>query len=168
VLLLGIPEYRVALEGGSRPSQTDLWALLHVRDQLVSLAVEGKAGEAFGPTLTKWREDASPGKVRRLEALCSMLGLREAPAGSFRYQLFHRAASALVAAHQFRAACAVLLVHSFDEDGQGWSDFQAFGKLVGTATAKGGLALTTCPGTPLMLGWVEGVPTSVFPAPAAV
>jgi hypothetical protein len=169
LLLLGIPEFRVALEGGSRASQTDLWGLLLARGgELVSLAVEGKAGEAFGPTLAQWSDDASSGKERRLEALCSILGLKDVPEGSFRYQLFHRAASAVVAAHQFQASSAVLLVHNFTDDRHGWTDFQAFGKLLGTAVSQGGLSLTSCPGLPLFLGWVEGVPSSELPSPAAV
>src|SRR5688500_16409156 len=32
-LLFGIPEHQVPLPGGSRPSQTDLWAVLKIGDE---------------------------------------------------------------------------------------------------------------------------------------
>jgi len=81
----------------------------------VSIMVEGKVSESFGPTLGEWRGDASQGKESRLRFLLSTLGLTEEPAGSIRYQLIHRAASSVITGEQFRAAAAVMLVHSFSE-----------------------------------------------------
>src|SRR5262245_29479895 len=49
-LVLAVPEHRVDLPGGRRPSQTDLWAIAKANSELVSIAVEGKAGEPFGPS----------------------------------------------------------------------------------------------------------------------
>jgi predicted lysophospholipase L1 biosynthesis ABC-type transport system permease subunit len=51
-------------------------------------------------------------KESRLQFLLSTLGLTENPPGSVRYQLLHRAASAVITGEQFRAAAAVVLVHS--------------------------------------------------------
>jgi hypothetical protein len=44
---------------------------------LISLAVEGKAGESFAETIGDWRKDASDGKETRLAFLCEQLGLAQ-------------------------------------------------------------------------------------------
>ncbi len=62
-MLLGIPEHQVPLPGGSRPSQNDLWVLARCGAGLVSIAVEGKVAEPFGPTLEEWSAGAR--KARR-------------------------------------------------------------------------------------------------------
>src|SRR5688500_15479405 len=69
-LVFAVPEHRVALPGGSRSSQTDLWAVLRGSGGLISTAVEGKAREPFGPTIDEWLIDSSDGKRRRLASLC--------------------------------------------------------------------------------------------------
>ena len=63
-MLLGIPEHKVPLPGGARASQTDLWVLGRTRDELVSMAIEGKVRESFGPTLTEWMTDETSGRQR--------------------------------------------------------------------------------------------------------
>ena len=95
-LLLGLPEHKVDLPGGARPSQTDLFALLRHNDRVIATAVEGKADETFGPTVGQWLEDASDGKRKRLEYLCGVLGLINEGLSELRYQLLHRAASAAI------------------------------------------------------------------------
>src|SRR5688572_14865988 len=72
-LLLAIPEHQVPLAGGARASQTDLWALARTARGLVSIAVEGKVSESFGPSIGDWGNEASPGKRSRWEALCALL-----------------------------------------------------------------------------------------------
>ena len=56
-MLLGLPEFEVALEGGSRASQTDLFVLARAAGgDLVTIAVEGKAREPFGDEpVAQWR-----------------------------------------------------------------------------------------------------------------
>src|SRR5438132_2738727 len=44
-LLIGLPEHQVSFEGGGPPSQNDLWALLRVGEDLLSMVVEAEAGE---------------------------------------------------------------------------------------------------------------------------
>ena len=112
-VLLVVPEHQVPLPGGSRPSQSDVWVLARGNTDLVSIAVEGKVSEPFGPTLEEWRKDASPGKEERLNFICKQLSLSPSPPDSIRYQLLHRAASAVVEARRFNAAHAMMLVHSF-------------------------------------------------------
>jgi len=101
------------------------------------IMVEGKVSESFGPTLGEWRGDASHGKESRLRFLQRTLGLMENPAGSIRYQLLHRAASSVITGEQFRAAAAVMLVHSFSEQHVGWSDYQSFAALFGVDAIEG-------------------------------
>src|SRR3990170_385432 len=71
-LLLAIPEHKVPLPGGNRPSQTDLFALLRREDRTISCAIEGKVAEAFGPTLGDWLKDHSSGKAERLAHICGL------------------------------------------------------------------------------------------------
>jgi Domain of unknown function (DUF6946) len=135
--ILAIPEFKVPLPGGVRPSQNDLFVLARGATGLVSIMVEGKVSESFGPTLGDWRGDASPGKESRLRFLLSALGLTENPAGSVRYQLLHRAASSVITGEQFRAAAAIMLIHSFSEQRVGWSDYQSFAALFGVDAVEG-------------------------------
>ena len=81
-LLLGLPEHQVSLTGGGHASQTDLVALLATSRGVVSLAVEGKAGERFDKPVPEWLADASErsGKPARLRQLCEVLTLSDAQA----------------------------------------------------------------------------------------
>jgi hypothetical protein len=135
--VLAIPEFKVPLPGGVRPSQNDLFVLARGAKGPVSIMVEGKVSESFGPTLGEWRAGASQGKESRLRFLLGTLGLTQNPPGSIRYQLLHRAASSVITGEQFRAAAAVVLVHSFSEQRVGWSDYQSFAALFGVDAVEG-------------------------------
>lgn len=156
-MLFGIPEHKVALPGGGRASQTDLWALARAGDDLVSIAVEGKVSETFGPTVDEWLIDTSDGKRERLSFLCAQLGCGEDVPGTVRYQLLHRAASAILEAKRFRAQHAVLLVHSFSRTREWLDDFIAFGALFGVDAGADRLTLVgECNGVQFSMGWVRG------------
>ena len=133
--LFAIPEHKVDLPGGRRPSQNDIWVLARSRSGLVSIAVEGKVSEAFGPTVGQWLRDASPGKRERLEFLRAELGIADAVPEDVRYQLLHRAASAVIEAKRFCARQAVLLVHSFSKDDEWLDDYRRFASLFGVDAA---------------------------------
>jgi hypothetical protein len=75
--LLAIPERKVPLPGGARASQTDVWVLARTDIGLVSIAVEGKVRESFGPTLGEWMAEASAGKATRWSALCQLVEVGE-------------------------------------------------------------------------------------------
>jgi hypothetical protein len=155
-LVFGVPEHRVALPGGRRASQTDLWAVVRANEQLVSVAVEGKAGEPFGPRIDEWLEDASPGKHLRLEALCKALGVVGEPVQSLRYQLFHRAASSVLEAARIGAKTAVFLVQNFRPDTVAWADFEAFVTQFGVSPCRGGVCESTRSCSVLLLfAWVD-------------
>jgi hypothetical protein len=157
-LLLGIPEHQVPLPGGSRPSQTDLWVLARAGDNLVSIAVEGKVNEPFGPQLKDWLKEASPGKQKRLQYLCDQLSLDvSALPPDLRYQLLHRAASAVIEADRFGAAHAVMLIHSFSQSDMWFQDYAAFVSLFGTiAVANTLVSIGSRSGISLHCAWVRG------------
>lgn len=156
-LLLAIPEHKVDLPGGGRASQNDLFVLGKAADgELVSIMVEGKAGEPFGETLESWLVNASPGKRARLEFLCETLGLSREPPGQIRYQLFHRTVSAILEARRFNARYAMMIVHSFSPEKAWFADYEAFVGLFGVSTRPG--RLVELPGVPtlrLFAGWVS-------------
>ncbi len=155
--VLAIPEFKVPLPGGVRASQNDLFVLARGAKGPVSIMVEGKVNESFGPTLAAWRSDASEGKEERLRFLLHTLGLKEEPCGSVRYQLFHRAASAVITGEQFRAAAAIMLVHSFSKQHFGWTDYEAFAKLFGVDAKTGVVQRLGMNSTvPLFGVWVVG------------
>lgn len=158
-LLLALPEHQVALPGGSRPSQSDVWALARAAGKLVSITVEGKVMEPFGPTMDEWLAEASAGKDARLAYLCAQLGLSVPLPGDMRYQLLHRAASAVIEARRFTASHAVMLVHSFSQTDEWFSDFAAFVLLFGSQAAVGKLvSARSASDVTLHFGWVRGNP----------
>ncbi len=155
-LLLAVPEVRVDLPGGRRPSQSDLWLLGSVADGLVSVAVEGKVAESFGPTLGEWQVAASAGKAERLSYLLETLHMRSPAPPEIRYQLLHRTVSAIVLAQRFHAPHAVMLVHSFSAVGDGFDDYCAFAAALGQSGSSEGVIEIRAHRQPtLSLAWVR-------------
>lgn len=155
--LLAVPEFKVPLPGGTRASQNDIFVLARSSLGPISIMVEGKVNESFGPTMAEWESEASPGKHKRLSFVLRTLGLDSAPADTIRYQLLHRAASAIITGEQFRAVAAVLLVHSFSQELVGWSDYQAFTRLFGVEAAMDSVQRLGSTSTiPLFGVWVVG------------
>jgi hypothetical protein len=155
--VLAVPEFKVPLPGGSRASQNDLFVLARSSAGTVCIMVEGKVNEPFGPTLDEWRADASPSKHERLDFLLRTLCISSAPSGAVRYQLFHRAASAIITAEQYRAAAAIVLVHSFSEQHAGWKDYEDFVRLFGVRATRDEVQhLTSTSRVPLFAAWVTG------------
>jgi len=158
-LLLAIPEHKVPLPGGSRASQNDVWVLARANGNLVSIAVEGKVSESFGPTLAEWLAEESPGKTARLAYLRRELGLADGLylPNSIRYQLLHRTASAIIEAKRFGAHQAMMLVHSFSQSQEWFEDYAAFASLFHAEVAIGQVVdAGSCGGIQLSLGWVCG------------
>lgn len=91
--------------------------------------------------------------------LLHSIGLTAVPNGAVRYQLLHRAASAIITGEQYRAKAAVILVHSFSQERVGWSDYQAFTRLFGVEAILGSLQRLGSPSTiPLFGIWIVGNP----------
>lgn len=155
--LVVIPEHQVPLPGGVRPSQNDCWVLARTSNDLVSIAVEGKVAESFGPTVGEWLKEASPGKSERLSFLCSQLGLDAPPAEHIRYQLLHRTASAVIEAKRFHSMHAIMIVHSFSETADWLDDYKEFAALFGAQAALDKITAVGQPGgVNLYLAWVSG------------
>ena len=159
-VLLALPEHKVPLAGGRRASQNDLWVLARSEGHNVSIAVEGKVLEPFGPTVEDWQKDESAGKVERLAYLLDLLGISAPIDGSIRYQLLHRTASAIIEAKRFGAPHAVMLVHSFGGQSEWFEDMQAFAQLLDiTGLTKDRLVFAGLrSGISLSLAWVSGNP----------
>jgi hypothetical protein len=162
-VLIAAPELRVNLPGGGHPSQNDVWALLRARAGLCSLCVEAKSGETLGPLVREWlptADDTTPsGKPKRLDFVRKCLGLEGADLGDLRYQLLHRAASAILMGERFGATSAVLLIHSFGATAR--DDYRRFAELMGCTMigdALGAVRRTTR--LPLLLGWVTDTPAA--------
>ncbi len=157
--LLAIPEHQVPLPGGDAASQNDLFVLAAGYGRLIAITVEGKAAEPFGDPLGKWIEGASLGKLERLAYLKSVLGLSGNLPKELRYQLLHRAASALIEAHRFAASVAVMVVHSFSPTAASLPDFEHFLTLFGARNEPGSLVQLGAPGgIPFFAGWAQGKP----------
>ena len=135
-LLLAIPEHQVALGDNERPSQNDVFALIKVGESIISTTVEGKVNKSFGPTMVDWWVEPSNGskKDERLRYLCGELGvadrldrIRKDP--ELRYQLLHRAVSAIIEARRFNADATAMIIHSFSDSNQWEQEVDRFLKL---------------------------------------
>ena len=155
--LLIFPEWKVALPGRGHPSQNDIWVLARAEESLISITVEGKVSEPFGETIGEWRSTPSQGRISRLAYLAEVLGLDDMIPDGVRYQLLHRAVSAILEARRFGADRAIALVHSFSPTNLWFEDFSAFVALFGTEAAVDQLiTVRAANGFPLLLAWVHG------------
>ena len=77
-LLLAIPEHQVPLAGGERASQTDLWLLARTPIGLLSVVVEGKVSESFGPSVGDWQAVETRERREPWAALCGLLEIEPA------------------------------------------------------------------------------------------
>ncbi|CAB1080719.1 hypothetical protein D1AOALGA4SA_8396 [Olavius algarvensis Delta 1 endosymbiont] len=156
-LLLAIPEHKVPLPGGGNPSQNDLFVLAKGNGQIISMTVEGKVSEPFGPLVSEWFQNPSEGKRKRLAYLCKILGLNANHVSSIRYQLLHRTASAVIEADRFNATNALMLVHSFSPTNKWYDDFEKFSGLYEVQVKLNEIIFAgRVNGTELYLGWVKG------------
>lgn len=131
-LLIAIPEFKVALPGGTRPSQNDVLAILSNSKALSVMTVEGKALEDFDELIINWKKHTSQhGINERLGYLLKKNGIRDENINNLRYQLFHRLASAIIMAEKFHAQNAIMIVQSFinDDNKNHFNDFENFLKL---------------------------------------
>ena len=162
-LALAIPEYKVDLAGGTRPSQNDVFAILSCSQGLISLMVEGKARESFDRTLGEWKKKTSAQGARaRIAEIAESIGLTQAIPDDIRYQLLHRTASAVIEAKRFHAPFAAMVVQSFvaDDEENHYDDFAKFIRLFGKTPSKGKLLELCRPcGHRLFVAWVHSDPT---------
>lgn len=131
-LVAAFPEWSVPLPGGLTTSNTDVMAVCRSAKGLCVIGVEAKVLEPFGPTVGEKRAKESAGQDERLTFLHGLLGI-ERFADGIRYQLLHRAASALIMAREFHAKAAVMLIHAFESPKSSQADFAAFVVAMGGA-----------------------------------
>ena len=157
-MLIAFPEYKVSLPGGRRASQSDVFVLAKGDGKLISIAVEGKALEGFGQTVSEWSKDKSPGKEKRYDYLLDLLMINTQNISEIKYQLLHRTASAIIEAQKFNAQAALMLVHAFSDDPQAYSDYQQFLNLFDvTNTQEDSLVFAkNIRGIDLHFAWVKG------------
>lgn len=156
-LLAAFLEYQVDLPPlGARPSQNDIFAIaLDAQADLVTLMVEGKKDETFGPTIAEWQMSDSSGKQARMSFLCEQLGFKGVIDPAVRYQLLHRTASAIIEGKRFKARSAVTIVQSFSPERRWFDDYSAFLKAFGQTAVPGRLiSLGSMNGLDLYSGWV--------------
>ena len=162
-LIVGIVEHKVGLVGGKRHSQTDVWALVKVGEDMLSLAVEAKAGESFADQVSGWLKKVEKGsdKPKRLDSLRKILGIADKDVSDLRYQLLHRTASALIEAERVGAKYAAMIVQSFRNEKrradpkEQLGDFRTFGETLGVSVDENRLVLVpNRASTQLYLGWV--------------
>ena len=157
--LRGFPEYKVSLKGGSRASQNDIFVLAKNDDDLLVIMVEGKVRESFGGLISEWgaAKDTKTNKTKRLEFLLKELHLENKPLDGIRYQLLHRTASALIEAKKLNAKYALMLVHSFSQKYEHFSDYERFLTLFGLKGEKDSISGPVSIGkVTLYFGWVRG------------
>jgi hypothetical protein len=158
-LLIALAEHKVPLPGSARAeSQSDIFALVRAGVRMFAVTVEGKVDESFGPVLSQWLENASPGKLERLKFIADVLGLRLPIPGDVHYQLLHRTASAVIEAGRFKADAAVMLVHSFSRERTWFDAFQRFVELFRREPEIGKLIEIGSPKVPIFVGWACGDP----------
>jgi len=157
-LLLAFPEYKVSLPGGRRASQNDIFILAKGKNQLISIMVEGKVSEPFDKTIAEWKSVKGKGKKTRLKFLCDILQLDEEQIDHIRYQLLHRAASAIIEARRFTAQNALMLVHSFSQSDEWFDDYRQFLALFGLKgiTPDSLVFARNINGIDVYFGWVRG------------
>lgn len=158
-LLEGFFEHNTPLRTRGRDSQTDLLALVSLKDGLAVIGVEGKVDEPFGQLVRDWN-DGSEGKVRRLNVLLEVLMIDPSEADDLRYQLFHRTAASIFEAQRYGAGQALMLVHSFSPADASFDDFVQFAKALGTpVVAPNNVSPeVNLGGVRLRLGWVRDKP----------
>ncbi|WP_316571439.1 DUF6946 family protein [Neobacillus sp. YIM B06451] len=163
-VLYGFPEYKVSLPGRGKISHNDLYLLARANNELLTIMVEGKVSEPFGDkVVATWKGDTpSDGKTKRLAYLLELLNLKEEDTQKIRYQLLHRTASAIVEAKKINANNALMLVHSFCEEGKWFDDYASFVKLFNLEPSRNAVVgPVAVNGVNLYFGWVKG--TKVMP-----
>jgi hypothetical protein len=135
--ILGLPEYRINLPGGKRPSQNDIFVLAKNQGGLVVIMVEGKAAEPFGPYVKDWilQDSAKKGRATRLSFLTNRLQLTSSNVENIRYQLLHRTASVVIQSETVMARIGIMLVHCFGPAKESYKDYSAFLELFGLSSS---------------------------------
>ena len=161
-LILAIPEHTVPNPGGTRASQSDVFALLAMGEATCTLTVEAVRDNPFGASVEVWEDNIASSDII-LDHMSEVFGNAGRPPGHLPYQLCHRTASAIYEADRFNAGSAAMIVHSFlpegeDQDKDGFDRFAAFCAFLGLADVEKSKPMwtTLSTGRDLLLGWAQG------------
>ena len=162
--LEGFFERETELPGRGKSSQTDLLAVVRLKDGNAIVGVEGKVYDPFGSKVNEWLAGAKDQNRKvRLAGLCSTLNLASESVGELFYQLLHRTCASVYEAKRFGYKRAVMLVHSFAEKPAPpampacFDDFTAFARAVGMSISSPGSisSMKPCAGIEVRLAWVS-------------
>ena len=106
--ILAIPEHRGSSLGGTRPSQSDVFALLSMAEGTYTLTFEALNDRPFGDSVSDW-EHGTASSDAILDRMREVFGNAGRPPGHVPYQLCHRAASAIYEADRFNGFCRDLV-----------------------------------------------------------
>jgi hypothetical protein len=158
-ILFGFPEHKVYFPPSrGRPSQNDLFVMARTQNsELVTIMVEGKVSETFGPTINDWLKDKSPGKQERYEFIKSKLNVKTNINQELRYQLFHRLLSLVLEMERYNSAAGIMLIHSFSNSNDWFDDYAKFISLFSVTPNIGNIyKIHEISGKPIYSGWVHG------------
>lgn len=154
----GLVEHVVPMPAQGQGSQNDLFIQAVCSDTHICVAVEGKVGEAFGETISKWHS-GTVNKEERLSEILKIIGLPRSIPDTIYYQLLHRMASPVIEAREtLHARHAVMVIHSFSQSDAHFEDFAAFLSLYGVENPQVGSLyyLKTVDNVKLYAGWARG------------
>jgi len=123
-------EHKVYLDTKRAPSCSDIMIYAKANKKHLIIAVEGKDNEGFDKPVKNWLKLRKEGG-NRLKFLCEIMNLKTNEVREIKYQLLHRASSAILEARKNGYENAILLVHSFSQKNNHFENFQDFGKIMG-------------------------------------
>jgi hypothetical protein len=154
-------ERKVELGTPGRPSQNDILVYAKLSSGYLAIAVEGKVREPFDKYV--FEKETTPGVEARILGLCDRLEISPDKIQRIRYQLLHRAVSAILEAERYGAEHALMLVHSFCARNTSFDDYRDFATLLGitenAVQVNQILGFKQLRNVQLHLGWVRDTPT---------
>ena len=155
-------ERKVELETPGRPSQNDILVYAELSSGFLAIAVEGKVKEPFDKYV--FEKEMTPGVEARILDLCNRLETSPDKVQRIRYQLLHRAVSAVLEAERYGAEHALMLVHSFCSRNTSFEDYRDFATLLGftgnAVQVNQILGFKQLRNVKLHLGWVKDIPST--------
>jgi hypothetical protein len=155
-------ERKVELETPGRPSQNDILVYAKLSSGFLAIAVEGKVREPFDKYI--FEKEMTPGVETRILGLCNRLEISPDKVQRIRYQLLHRAVSAVLEAERYGAEHALMLVHSFCARNTSFEDYHDFATLLGftenAVQINQVFGFKQLGNVKLHLGWVKDIPST--------
>lgn len=155
--------YGSKLPGSGATVRTDLLVPAHGKAGLFVISVGGATGDGLGDFVSDGLHGGAPDAAARIGAMQAelelALSLNACPMISIKHRCLSLAAGAILAAKEFGAETALMLIHSFSDRSAGFEDFRRFASLFGVSVAPDTIARIprTCP-PDLYIGWCRSDP----------